>query len=153
VLDQPADADLARRLCHRRTGIGADGLIRADTTRTSVVMELWNADGSRAEMSGNGIRCLAQALVDAGRVAEGDVTIATDAGERWVHIGAEYEPGIRTVTVDMGPATGTVDGRTQANVSMGNPHTVLLVDATTCCRTRTPVATSSSSVPVPSPTR
>jgi diaminopimelate epimerase len=129
VLDQPADADLARRLCHRRTGIGADGLIRADTTRTPIVMELWNADGSRAEMSGNGIRCLAQALVDAGRVAEGDATIATDAGERWVHIGGEHEPGTRTVTVDMGPATGAVDDRVQATVSMGNPHTVLLLDA------------------------
>jgi diaminopimelate epimerase len=128
VLDQSAGADEARRLCDRRTGIGADGLIRAATTGGSITMALWNADGSRAEMSGNGIRCLAQALVDAGVVAEGDVTIATDAGERWVRVGPEVTPGTRTVTVDMGPATGTIDGDAQASVSMGNPHTVLLVD-------------------------
>ena len=128
VLDQPAGRDTARRLCDRRTGIGADGLIRADTSVAPVVMELWNADGSRAEMSGNGIRCLAQALVDAGLVDTGEVTIATDAGERWVRVGPETAPGTRTVTVDMGPATGAIDGPSQATVSMGNPHTVLLVE-------------------------
>ena len=128
VLDQPAGAGLARRLCHRRTGVGADGLIRADTSRAgAIVMELWNADGSRAETSGNGIRCLAQALVDAGVVDEGDVTITTAAGDRRVRIGAETSPGTRTVTVDMGAALGTVAARA-AEVSMGNPHTVLLVD-------------------------
>jgi diaminopimelate epimerase len=130
VLDGPAGPDLARRLCHRRTGIGADGLIRADTSRSgAIVMELWNADGNRAEMSGNGIRCLAQALVDAGVVTEGEVVVTTDAGERWVRIGPEDAPGTRTVTVDMGAADGTVDDDAHATVSMGNPHTVLRVDA------------------------
>jgi diaminopimelate epimerase len=134
VLDQPADGELARRLCHRRTGIGADGLIRADPAGAPdrIVMQLWNADGSRAEMSGNGIRCLAQALVDAGIVAEGEVTITTDAGERWLRIGPETSPGTRTVTVDMGAADGTIDaGGDTASVSMGNPHTVLRVDDVT----------------------
>src|SRR5262245_21835303 len=62
----PLDPALARALCARHTGIGADGIIRAvpatDGGPARVVMELRNADGSRAEMSGNGIRCLAQAL-------------------------------------------------------------------------------------------
>ena len=130
VIDQPADADVARRLSDRRTGIGADGLLRADTSGEAIVMELWNADGSRAELSGNGIRCLAQALVDAGKAEEGDLTIVTDAGARWLHVGPEVAPGLRTVTVDMGPADGTADaGDPEATVSMGNPHTVLLVDA------------------------
>src|SRR5207248_7462585 len=54
------DGALAVRLCDRHRGVGADGLIRVSRGEgADVVMELWNADGSRAEMSGNGIRCLA----------------------------------------------------------------------------------------------
>ncbi len=57
VADLPA---LARQLCDRRTGIGADGLLVAETERDRAArMQLFNADGSRAEMSGNGIRCFA----------------------------------------------------------------------------------------------
>ena len=58
----------ARRLCDRRTGIGADGLLVAESADGYAArMMLYNADGSRAEMSGNGIRCFAQALADAAR--------------------------------------------------------------------------------------
>jgi diaminopimelate epimerase len=122
--DQPLSADLARRLCDRRTGVGADGLLRAtrgDTT--DLVMELRNADGSPAEMSGNGARCLVQAAVDAGWVAEGDLTVLTGSGVRRVVAGPEDGPGLRTISVDMGPAT--VDGDL---ISMGNPHQVVMVD-------------------------
>ena len=60
---KPLDVDMVRRLCDRRTGVGADGVIRVTPGlyRADLRMELRNADGSRAEMSGNGIRCLAQA--------------------------------------------------------------------------------------------
>lgn len=59
-LDLPA---LARRVCHRRLGVGADGLLVAtDEAGYDARMVLYNADGSRAEMSGNGIRCFAQAV-------------------------------------------------------------------------------------------
>jgi diaminopimelate epimerase len=85
-------------------------------------MELWNADGSRAEMSGNGIRCLARAVVDAGLVGGPDLVVQTDAGDRLVHVGLDG-----SASVDMGPAK--VDaGDGVAEVDMGNPHTVLLLD-------------------------
>src|SRR4051812_42870922 len=73
-------------LCDRRTGIGADGLIRvsAGTAGADVTMVLLNADGSEAEMSGNGIRCLAQAVFQA-QLAPGPVLrVATAAGLRTV---------------------------------------------------------------------
>ena len=61
---QPVTPELAVALCDRRTGVGADGLIRvtAGQGEADVAMLLLNADGSEAEMSGNGIRCLAQAV-------------------------------------------------------------------------------------------
>ena len=64
----PVSAERAVALCDRRTGLGADGVLRvtAGTAGADVTMELLNADGSRAEMSGNGIRCLTQAVLQAG---------------------------------------------------------------------------------------
>ena len=121
----PLGPTLARALCERHTGIGADGMLRATvgTDGAALRMELRNADGSTAEMSGNGIRCLAQAAVDAGLIAEGEVAIATDAGVRHVVVSPEEAPGRRMVSVDMGPATEQ-DGL----ISMGNPHEVVVVD-------------------------
>ena len=67
-LPESALAELTVRLCDRRTGVGADGLlIGLDDARADVRMVLFNADGSRAEMSGNGIRCFAHAFADASR--------------------------------------------------------------------------------------
>jgi diaminopimelate epimerase len=124
VFDGDVDPAMARALCDRRTGIGADGLIGYRGTR----MTLFNADGSRAEMSGNGIRCLAQRLAG-GR----DVTldIETDAGIRRVDVRQVDER-----TVDVRVAMGAV---TEASVpdlelgakdvlgaSVGNPHAVAL---------------------------
>ncbi len=93
-------------LCNRHTGVGADGVLRVmtGTFGSDLAMELRNADGTRAEMSGNGIRCFVQAAVQAGIVAEGRVVVATDAGIRDVY----YQPGSE-------PATGW------ATVSMGAP--------------------------------
>lgn len=126
---------LARAACDRRRGVGADGLIVATTGaggEAEVAMLLHNADGSRAEMSGNGIRCLAQAVVDAGLLTGPDLRIRTDAGVRLVTVAPESEPGLRHVTVDMGPATVSVTEPGRADVDMGNPHLVLLTrDAAT----------------------
>ena len=133
--NQPVDETIARALCDRHRGIGADGLIRVTAGRdgADVSMELRNADGGRAEMSGNGIRCLAQAVIDAG-VARGPVlTVATDAGVKHVKIGPEQEPGLRRATVDMGPAkqsfavTVELDAENITCIDMGNPHLVVLV--------------------------
>ena len=80
-----------RLLADRRRGIGADGIIRVGPGRggCDLSMQLHNADGSEAEMSGNGIRCLAQAAVDAGLVSPPGFTVATAGGRRTV----EYSPG------------------------------------------------------------
>jgi diaminopimelate epimerase len=124
ALGVPGDAGLARALCERRTGVGADGLIGCTRHDGRLVMSVWNADGSRAEMSGNGIRCLAQALVDAGWAREGAFTITTDAGPRSVWVEPESAPGLRMVRVDMGPVGTRPDGL----LDVGNPHEVVLLD-------------------------
>ncbi|MEA3075597.1 MAG: diaminopimelate epimerase [Actinomycetota bacterium] len=110
---------MAVALCDRHTGIGADGLIRLGP---GLRMHLHNADGSRAEMSGNGVRCLAQAIIDNGVHGGPDFEIQTDAGPRWVatNFNGKY-------TVDMGPARIVASDPTarRAEVDTGNPHLVL----------------------------
>lgn len=126
----PQLAELAVRLCHRRTGVGADGLIVASPAAAEAidaVMHLRNADGTRAELSGNGIRCLAQALVDGGWASTPAVTVVTDAGRRVLDVSEEDAPGRRTVRVDMGKAVFEADGGAM-HVDMGNPHLVVRVD-------------------------
>ena len=92
-LDASALQELAPRLCDRRRGVGADGLIHGATPADSgagagsggtadVVMSLFNAGGGRAEMSGNGIRCLAHAVALAGGHWRDQVVIDTDVGRR-----------------------------------------------------------------------
>jgi diaminopimelate epimerase len=78
-----APVPLAREMCDRHTGIGADGLILYTTTTAGATMTLLNADGSHAEVSGNGLRGLAALLLrDADR---SEVTIRTEAGEKRLH--------------------------------------------------------------------
>jgi diaminopimelate epimerase len=129
------EPELARALCDRRTGIGADGLIWVGPPSNGgdVTMTLHNADGSRAEMSGNGIRCLAQALLLADPGLGPDVPIATDAGLRTVTVHEQVDEVTHSVSVAMGVAR--VDGEAPEwtggdvaralLVDMGNPHVVL----------------------------
>jgi diaminopimelate epimerase len=149
--DQPVvavDAALARRLCDRHQGIGADGCILGRRTtangagetgsegiagRALLRFQLWNADGSEAEMSGNGIRCLAHAALDAGWVPEDTpFGVMTPAGRREVTIRRGTEPGQTWGRVAMGEAKvrGEVDrcnvGHGQLLVDVGNPHLVVL---------------------------
>jgi diaminopimelate epimerase len=130
----PVDAPLARALCDRRFGVGADGVIRIldGGGRADLAMELRNADGGIAEMSGNGMRCLAQAAVLAGLVVPPTFTVWTLAGLRTV----EFHPGPSDdwawASVDMGTATLGPDQpqhfaeRKARQVDVGNPHLVLL---------------------------
>lgn len=136
--------DDAVRWCDRRTGIGADGLIAAmpaGEDPSSWTMTLWNADGSRAELSGNGLRCLGQALVlaDDGGGSSRSFTIHTDAGPRPLEVFPDRSSDTDEVTVAMGvPASGPpafdgwpalgVDVRRQLGVDVGNPHLVALVE-------------------------
>lgn len=131
--DTPITAELARALCDRHTGVGADGLIRATSGRPEVdaVFELRNADGSPAEMSGNGMRCMAQAMVDAGFVTGSTLAVATAAGVRRVVVEPETAPGLRQVRVDMGPAK-VEDHPSGTVVDMGNPHVVILDQDCSC---------------------
>jgi diaminopimelate epimerase len=137
VLD-PADTlrlsvGQVRLLCDRRRGIGADGIIRVGPGRDGcdLSMELRNADGGEAEMSGNGIRCLAQAAVDAALVAPPHFTVATAAGVRTIDFVPGEVPGWARASVDMGPATLGADqpqkfeDRKARTVDVGNPHLVL----------------------------
>ena len=115
----PVDASMVRALCERHRGVGADGVIRVTPGPT---MELYNADGSRAEMSGNGIRCLAMAMVDAG-LSGPRMVVHTDAGEKLVTVD---EDG--WASVDMGMAKIDPKDVGVTFVDMGNPHTVVEVE-------------------------
>lgn len=144
VLDEnnsgPLDvgSDVARRLCDRRLGIGADGLIHGADEDGIVRMHLFNADGSRAEMSGNGIRCLAQAVALARGVDELSTVILTDAGDRRVRVRRPF-PGGHEVRSEMGriapgpTVPGAVEERLEGaryvTLDVGNPHLVIWTDA------------------------
>ncbi|HWG20724.1 MAG TPA: diaminopimelate epimerase [Terracidiphilus sp.] len=133
-------AELTRRLCARNTGIGADGIEFFVWTgpRTGRI-RLHNADGSIAEISGNGTRCVAAWMAEACGAQAGDsLEIATDAGMRVCYVNAvQTENGFAVdVTTAMGvpafvPRTVTIPGGVQVEgveVSTGNPHFVILVD-------------------------
>jgi diaminopimelate epimerase len=123
-----------RLLADRRRGIGADGIIRVGPGREGcdLSMELRNADGSPAEMSGNGIRCLAQAAVEAGLVTPPTFTVATAGGVRTVAFIPGESRGWAKASVDMGPVSLGPDqpqhfeDRRARTVDVGNPHLVLL---------------------------
>jgi diaminopimelate epimerase len=135
--------ELVRALCDRRAGIGGDGVLRVVRTAAAGepgldpaaewFLDYRNADGSVAEMCGNGVRVYARYLVDAGLAEPGRLRIATRGGTRSVEVGASGD-----VTVDMGtptfPAGGevpvTVGGRARPGVAVlaPNPHVVVLGD-------------------------
>jgi diaminopimelate epimerase len=134
-------ADLVRRLCDRRRGIGADGVLRVvaaaafapagrELGAADWFMDYRNADGSIAEMCGNGIRVFAKYLIGHGLAVAPDLAIATSAGVRQVRL-----EGGNVFSVEMGPvSTGepswvVIGGQRLAGlpVSVGNPHLVCVV--------------------------
>lgn len=134
---------LATRLCPRRFGVGADGLILAlPSDIADARMRVINADGGEPEMCGNGIRCLGKYLWDAGIVRKNPMTIETLAGVLTVSLALDGGSLARSVTVDMGtprfdPAEIPVDAPENRIAvamdgrevrffcaSMGNPHAV-----------------------------
>jgi diaminopimelate epimerase len=125
-------------LCDRQRGIGADGVLRVvrsaaigEDSGAEWFMDYRNADGSIAEMCGNGVRVFTRYLVDAGLVSGPDFVVGSRAGDRPVQV---HPDG--TVTVHMGPArivgtsVTTVGGRPFSGVAVdvGNPHLVSVVD-------------------------
>ncbi|MDQ0845511.1 diaminopimelate epimerase [Streptomyces sp. V1I6] len=148
AVDLPPSA--VARLCDRRAGIGGDGLLRVVRSaahpeardmagEAEWFMDYRNADGSIAEMCGNGVRVFARYLQHAGHVDAGDVSVATRGGIKKVHL-AKAVPGsggAGDITVSMGRAVLPEDGVTVSvggrswparNVNMGNPHAVAFVE-------------------------
>jgi diaminopimelate epimerase len=139
---------LARRLSDRNRGVGGDGLILiGPSERADVRMEMYNADGGRAQMCGNGIRCVARYALERGLTTANPMRIETDAGLRVAHV-VPQEEGPPEVTVAMGspnfspaalPARYVGERIDKAEfvvnkrvlrvscVSMGNPHAVVFV--------------------------
>ncbi len=131
---------LVRQLCDRHRGIGADGVIcvcDASHPQADFRMKLYNADGSMAQMCGNGIRCLGKYVYDHGKTEKVNLRIETDAGIRRLQlIKNEETDRIGMVRVDMGTPDFVpehIPARFSAFqpvcVSMGNPHCVLFVDS------------------------
>lgn len=90
LLHSEITLDAIRRLCDRRFGIGADGLLLVKESRVAdVKMVYFNSDGSSAEMCGNGIRCFAKFIVDTGKISDHFLMIETDAGVRNIEISTD----------------------------------------------------------------
>ena len=150
--ERPLDPALVAALCDRHLGVGADGVIRMIGGRepgTDFFMDYRNADGSLAEMCGNGVRCLGKLVYDRGFTRATELEVGTRAGTK--HLSLDVVDGaVASVTVGMGPpafARGEIpmdgpsderfltepfeiDGTTfkASAVSMGNPHLVLFVE-------------------------
>ncbi len=134
-------AELVTALCDRRAGIGADGVLRVirsakhpDAVRyagdAEWFMDYWNADGSVAEMCGNGLRVYSRYLLDAGLITGERFTVATRSGVCPVRVtGGEIAVGLEVPRL-LGPSVATADGREYPGtaVTTGNPHLVCLVD-------------------------
>ena len=143
-------ASVARKVCDRHYGVGADGiLVVLPSAQADFRMRIFNTDGSEAEMCGNGIRCFARYLYDFGLTKETRFTVETGAGILVPEIVLEGGK-VKGIKVDMGephllgeeiPVVGfdgskvidksmSVDGQEYhfTAVSMGNPHCVIFVD-------------------------
>jgi diaminopimelate epimerase len=120
------NAERARSVCSRATGVGADGLLVA-TVGSEVSMVLFNADGSGAEMSGNGVRCLAAAVRRATHAEWDTLEVHTPAGPRTVTLELDEYRGWGSV--DMGEVTfgETLEGALGV-AYVGNPHVVVRDD-------------------------
>ncbi|MHB1250757.1 MAG: diaminopimelate epimerase [Acidimicrobiales bacterium] len=122
------DPERARAVCNRYTGVGADGLLLA-TLGSQVEMVLYNADGSVAEMSGNGIRCLAAAVRRATRATWSSLEVMTDAGMREVALSMNEDGGYGSVAMGTVTFEPSLDGSLGV-ANVGNPHVVVLDDPT-----------------------
>lgn len=148
-VDNPSS--LAVRISDRHFGIGSDGLILIKPSETAdFCMDMYNADGSRSEMCGNGIRCVGKYVYDHGLTEKTELSIETLAGIKYLTLSVK-DGTVREVTVDMGapelnpkriPAASEKDRLVKEPVavgdeiyeatcvSMGNPHAVVFVDST-----------------------
>ena len=143
--DLPSDlGDVARAIGDRHRGVGFDQLLVVrDGTSNPYQMEIWNSDGSLAQMCGNGIRCFAKWLYDRDELSIGPVTVETVGGLRSIeisgYVNGSFQAAVGMGVPDFDPTnipmrTDGLDSRTTLNpngmqltvtgVSMGNPHAV-----------------------------
>jgi diaminopimelate epimerase len=130
--DFPGDleASLVRAVCDRRAGIGADGVLRVLREGDGFFMDYRNADGSIAEMCGNGIRVFARYLVTAGLASPGELTIGTRSGPHRVTVPTDGSD----ITAEMGMVERLPDAEVAiggavcqgVGYGLGNPHLVVL---------------------------
>ncbi|MEV8512873.1 diaminopimelate epimerase [Dactylosporangium sp. NPDC051484] len=143
----PLTPALVAALCDRRRGIGADGVLRvvrsaahpdaeASAAGAEWFMDYWNADGSQAEMCGNGVRVYARYLAEAGLVdPEGTFDLVTRAGVVPVTMGEEISAGMPLPRVYVRSEAVTSEASfTGTAVDVGNPHLVCAVDEPTLQR-------------------
>ncbi len=125
-------ADQVAKICDRTNGIGADGVIRITRPGGKWFMDYRNADGSLAEMCGNGIRVMARYLVAHGHQGEGLFPINTRDGAKFLRVPAEGD-----ISVNMGQVsdegnivTVEINGQQHSarHISIGNPHAVAFLD-------------------------
>ena len=142
-------SELAKKISDRHYGVGSDGLIMINPSdKADFEMEMYNADGSRGDMCGNGIRCVAKYVYDYGLTDKTSISVETLAGIKYLDLTVE-DGKVVLVKVDMGkpmlrpeevPVVSekeevidepiTVDGQEyrMTCVSMGNPHAVVFID-------------------------
>lgn len=142
-------SEVAIRVSNRNFGVGSDGLIMINPSKVAdFEMEMYNADGSRGEMCGNGIRCVGKYVYDYGLTDKTSVSVETLGGIKYLDFTVE-DGKVKLVKVDMGSPELTptnipivadgdtvidapiiVDGQQyhMTGVSMGNPHTVVYID-------------------------
>lgn len=145
-IDNPPE--LARRISDRHFGVGSDGLIMINPSdKADFEMEMYNADGSRGEMCGNGIRCVAKYVYDYGLTNKTHISVETLGGIKYLDLTVE-EGKVKMVKVDMGkpeleplkiPVKASGDKAVDEPilvggneyrmtcVSMGNPHAVIFI--------------------------
>jgi len=144
------DPEYVRSVCHRRFGVGADGILYLENSeKADFTMQVMNSDGSEAEMCGNGIRCLAKHVHDMGHKKDDRMTIETRSGIMDIKLDVENGKAV-AATVEMGaprlecqdiPVKGEgrfvdrsfeVEGKVLHGtaVSMGNPHLMIFDELT-----------------------
>ena len=146
-IDNPSE--VAIKVSNRNFGVGSDGLIMINPSKVAdFEMEMYNADGSRGEMCGNGIRCVGKYVYDYGLTDKTSISVETLGGIKYLDFTVENGK-VKLVKVDMGSpelvpanipivaegesvinAPIVVDGKEyrMTGVSMGNPHTVVYID-------------------------
>ena len=125
-------AEQIKRICDRKNGVGSDGFIKIVKKAGTWFMDYSNADGSLAEMCGNGIRVMARYLTDRGHQPSGIYAINTRAGKKFLAV-----PEVGDISVNMGQVSqvpGEIAAKSNSNsyrgfnIDVGNPHAVVFTD-------------------------